>query len=103
MNAVQELIAKQFPIDTTYIIIICGLRDNLYNPIVIGSLSGEFLKLISAVRNPIVPIIIRTIPIINSIEPIFNGVKINNIRVIKPNIFAILDNVFCNFVHPSSS
>jgi hypothetical protein len=103
INAVHELIARQIPIVTKSIITNCGLRDILYNPLVIGLASDEFLKLISAIRNPNVPMVKKVVPIINSIEPILNGVKINNIKIIRPNILAILEKIFCNVVHPSSS
>jgi len=103
INAVQEPIVIQFPTDVKYIITNCGLRDILYNPLVIGLFSGAFLKLVNAMRNPIVPEITKIVPIINSIEPIFSGLKTNIIRTIKPNIFATLVNVFCNLLHPSSS
>ena len=103
INAVHELIARHIPIVAKSIIINCGLRDILYNPLVIGLSKDEFLKLISAIRNPIVPMVKKVVPIINSIEPILNGVKINNIKTITPNILAVLVKIFCDFVHPSSS
>ena len=75
-NAIHEPMAMQTPINVTKNMSCCGCREILYNPLVLGWSEGAFLKLNSAMTNPVKPNMYKTIPTTNITEPIFNGVKI---------------------------
>ena len=70
ISEIQEPTTKTIPNNIIYIIIIWGFLEILYNPLTIGLSNGALLKFITATHTPIVPNKKRTVPIINSIEPI---------------------------------
>lgn len=54
----------------------CGWRDILYRPLVTNWSGGVFLKLKRAMMNPAKPRANKIIPMMKTLAPIFNGVKI---------------------------
>ena len=94
----HEPITKEYPRNIIYIMTCCGLRDILYNPVVIGLLKCAFLKLIVAILIPIKPTENNIVPTINSMEPILSGVKIIKIKLMRVNNFPTTVKALCSLV-----